>query len=147
MYQGALRLAFQVHDSSFVTFLLILPCFSSGNEGQREKEELQQKFSILRPEVLETLRMRNLLYVLLFSFFSGLQEGVDMRRRHFPWPNITKILLVLLLSATGKQFSPLKKTRTPNEYSRTSSNLRRILQQNFSSGIYNMVGSHNFTIS
>ncbi|KIM49090.1 hypothetical protein M413DRAFT_95576 [Hebeloma cylindrosporum] len=29
---------------------------SCGNEGQREKEELQQKISNLRPEVLETLR-------------------------------------------------------------------------------------------
>ena len=34
----------------------------------------------------------------------------------------------------------------PNEYNRTSSVLRKILQQNFSSGIYNMVGGHNFTI-
>jgi nuclear pore complex protein Nup133 len=49
-------------------------CISCGNEGQREKEELQQKFSNLRPEVLETLRMSKpslICHALISPRFSG----------------------------------------------------------------------------
>ena len=39
----------------FLTSLLIIVIFSAGVDVQHDMEELQQRFNILRPEILETL--------------------------------------------------------------------------------------------
>ena len=105
---------------------------------QHDMEELQQRFNILRPEILETLSKSsfNLRRINDYNFFQG---DTAMKNLRTVWQNVIKISTLLLLYVIEIQSIPQVKTHTLREYNPTSNDSKTILRQPSSSGISNTV--------
>jgi hypothetical protein len=117
---------------------LIIVIFSAGMDVQHDMEELQQRFNILRPEVLETLSESsfNLCRINVYNFFQG---DTAMKNLRTVWQNVIKISTLLLLYVIEIRSIPRVKIHTLREYNPTSNDSKTIIRQPSSSGISNMV--------
>ena len=112
--------------------------FSAGMDVQHDMEELQQRFNVLRPEILETLS-KSSFYLRLFNVYNFFQGDMAMKNLHTVWQNVIKISTLLLLYVIEIRSILRVKIHTLRVYNPTSNDLKTILRRPSSSGISNMV--------
>ena len=102
-------------------------------------EELQQRFNILRPEILETLSKNSFNFASHPMFYKFFQGDVAMKNLHMVWQNGIKTSTLLLPYVIEIRSIPRVKTHMLREYNPTFNDSKTILRQPSSSGVSNMV--------
>jgi len=116
------------------------PVATNESGSSTDKEELSQKFALLRPEVLETLRKLSFLCFATSNHCK--QEGPGTLKPPFRWPRNTEISAVLQHSAIEILTILQKKILTSAEYKAIWLVSSMSLRKSCTSGTSNMVRNH-----